>query len=616
MRPIRYCGIGSLWVALLAALAACTAGNVATAPGSASADTTARAPSESVRATHEPAARVAVLDARGRPEAVPARDWRAGAMVAAANPLAVDAGLQVLQAGGSAVDAAIAVQAVLGLVEPQSSGIGGGAFMLHYDAASGDVVAYDGREVAPRGASPSMFLREDGKPLGFFEAIQSGRSIGVPGAVAMLELAHREHGRLPWARSWQPAIELAQTGFAVSPRLSGLIGLMARRLPADAAGYLTRDGRTPLQAGDILRNPDYAATLQRIAEQGARGFYQGPVAQAIVAAAARAPLPGTLGLDDLRDYRAQRLEPVCRDYRDYLVCGMGPPSSGGIAVLSILGILEHFDMAANGPRTALGWHRFIEAQRLAYADRDRYVADDRFVQVPIAGLLDRDYLAGRAALVDDARAMVRVTAGTPPGAEPRGADATGPEHGTSHFVVVDMRGDVVSMTTTVEAVFGSQRMAAGFFLNNQLTDFSFRVVDEQGQLIANAPAALKKPRSSMSPTIAFRDGGFRLAVGSPGGSQIIAYVSKAIVGMLDWGLDPQQAIELPNVVAPGTVIVEGARFDPAIATALQAMGHQFSSGRGGEGSGLHAVLLTPEGRLVGGADSRREGVARSLPPPP
>jgi gamma-glutamyltranspeptidase/glutathione hydrolase len=292
---------------------------------------------------------------------------------------------------------------------------------------------------------------------------------------------------------------------------------------------------------------------------------------------------------------------------------MRPPSSGGIAVLSILGILEHFDLAASGPGTVLGWHRFIEAQRLAYADRDLYVADDRFVQVPIAGLLDRGYLGARAALVDDARAMASVAPGSPPGAQRRGADGTGPEYGTSHFVVVDGRGNVASMTTTVEAAFGSQRLAAGFFLNNQLTDFSFRAADAQGQPIANAPAPLKKPRSSMSPTLVFEDGAFRLAVGSPGGNAIIGYVSKVIVGVLDWGLTPQQAIELPNVVARGPVVAEASRMDPALIDALKSMGHQFSGARGGEGSGLHAVLLTRDGRLVGGADSRREGRAVALP---
>lgn len=552
--------------------------------------------------------------AAGVPEARPAPDWRGGAMVAAANPLAVEAGLRSLRAGGSAIDAAIAVQAVLGLVEPQSSGLGGGAFLMYYDAASGDVLAYDGREIAPRGATPTLFLGADGAPLKFFEAVQSGRSIGVPGAVAMLALAHREQGRRPWGEAFAPAIELAERGFAVSPRLNAMVAMGQGRYAPDVARYLTRDGR-PLEVGSTLRNPDYAATLRRIATQGPRGFYQGPVAAAMVAAAARAPLPGTLSLEDLRDYRPQRLEPVCRGYRVYLVCGMRPPSSGGIAVLSVLGILEHFDMAGSGPSSALGWHRFIEAQRLAYADRDRYVADDRFVQVPIGGLLDRAYLAGRAAQVDATHALEKVEAGLPPGALRRGIDATGPEHGTSHFVIVDARGNVVSMTTTVEAAFGSQRMAAGFFLNNQLTDFSFSAFDADGQPIANAPAPLKKPRSSMSPTLVFEDGRFRLALGSPGGNAIIAYVSKAIIGMLDWGLSPQQAIELPNVVARGDVVAaEAGRFDPALASALQAMGHRFAGGRGGgEGSGLHAILATPDGRLVGGADSRREGVALALP---
>jgi gamma-glutamyltranspeptidase/glutathione hydrolase len=429
----------------------------------------------------------------------------------------------------------------------------------------------------------------------------------------MLAAAHREQGRLPWSAAWQPAIRIAEAGFAVSPRLRAMIGMGRGALAPDAARYLTSDGVRPLEVGARLRNPDYAATLRRIAAEGPRGFYEGPVAAAIVAAAARAPLPGSLGVDDLKAYRPQRLEPVCRGYRAYLVCGMRPPSSGGIAVLSILGILEHFDMSASGPSTVLGWHRFIEAQRLAYADRDLYVADERFVQVPIAGLLDRGYLGARAALIDEARAMPRVEAGSPPGALRRGGDATGPEHGTSHFVVVDGRGDVVSMTTTVEAPFGSQRMAAGFFLNNQLTDFSFLAVDPRGQPIANAPAPLKKPRSSMSPTLVFEDGAFRLAVGSPGGNAIIGYVSKVIVGVLDWGLTPQQAIELPNVVARGPIAAETARMDPALVAALVAMGHQFGSGRGGEGSGLHAVLLGRDGRLVGGADSRREGAAVALP---
>ncbi len=545
-------------------------------------------------------------------EAQPARDWHAGAMIAAANPMAVEAGLEILRAGGTAVDAAIAVQAMLGLVEPQSSGIGGGAFMLHYDARTGDVVAYDGREVAPMGATPDMFLGKDGKPLPFLDAVKTGRSIGVPGAVAMLELAHREHGKLAWATAWEPAIAMAEKGFPVPPRMATVIrqAQAVTQLAPDAQAYVTTAGGTPLAEGQIVRNVAYANSLRRIATQGSRGFYEGPIAEAMVAAATREPNPGTLSLQDLKNYRPNRLEPVCRGYRVYVVCGMGPPSSGGIAVLSILGTLEQLDMAGNGPRTVRGWHYFIEAQRLAYADRDMYVADDRFVQVPVAGLLDRDYLKSRVELISPDRAMATVEAGNPPGAIRKAPDSNGGNTGTSHFVIVDNRGDVVSMTTTVESVFGSQRMAAGFFLNNQLTDFSFRPVDDRGQAIANAVAPGKKPRSSMSPTIAFENGGFRYAVGSPGGNAIISYVAKAIVGTLDWGLTPQQAVDLPNVVARGPVVAEQARMDPQVMEGLKALGQNFREGRG-EGSGLHAVLLGKDGKLVGAADSRRDGVARS-----
>lgn len=559
-------------------------------------------------AAPQPAPRSDVIEAR------PAPDWRHGAMISAANPLAVEAGLEILRAGGSAVDAAIAVQAALGLVEPQSSGIGGGAFLIHYDAATGDVTAYDGREVAPMGASADMFLTPDGKPMPFLDAVKSGRSTGVPGAIAMLALAHKEHGKLAWGAGFRPAARLAREGFAISPRLHESTRMMmgAGPLGADLAAYLTKDG-APLPVGSILKNQAYAETLERIAARGLSGFYEGPIAEAIVAAAGRAPTPGALTLADLKAYRATRQEPICRTYRTiYLVCGMGPPSSGGIAVLSILGVLENLDMAATGPAQTLGWHRFIEAQRLAYADRDMYVADDRFVQVPIAGLLDTEYLKSRAALISPDRAMARVEAGNPPGAVRRGKDATGVENGTTHFVVVDKDGDVVSMTTTVEYIFGSQRMAAGFFLNNQLTDFSFRPTDDAGQPIANAVAPGKKPRSSMSPTIIFENGSFRLAVGSPGGNAIIAYVSKAIIAMLDWRMTPQHAVDLPNVIARGPIVAETRRIDPALVDGLKAMGHVFREGRaGGEGSGLHAVMLSPEGVLVGAADSRREGVARA-----
>lgn len=547
----------------------------------------------------------------GAVEAKPAPDWQAGAMVAAANPLAVEAGLAVLRQGGSAVDAAIAVQAVLGLVEPQSSGLGGGAFLIHYDAASGDVAAYDGRETAPAGARPDMFLTASGEPEAFLAAVQSGDAVGVPGLVALLAAAHRDHGRLSLAADLGPAIRLAEEGFAVSPRLSRVIAAVAGFGPLlpDAAAYLTTDGTTPLPAGHILKNPAYGETLKRIAAEGPRGFYEGPVAAAMVAAVRRGNAPGTLTAEDLKGFEARRLEPLCRPYRAVLVCGMGPPSSGGIAVLAALGMLGQFDLSG-GTGDARAWHLLIEAERLAYADRDLYAADDRFVAVPVAGLIDADYLAGRAALIAPDRAMAEAQAGTPPGAPQRAADLSGRWTGTSHFVVVDASGNVVSMTTTIEGPFGSQRMAAGFFLNNQMTDFSFRPADEKGRPIANAVAPGKKPRSSMAPTIVFRDGRFLLAAGSPGGNAIIGYVLKTLVGVLDWGLTPQQAIALPNVVARGKPVVE-AGFDGGLRAALSAMGHEISEARAGEASGLHAVMLGADGRLAGGADPRREGIVAS-----
>lgn len=552
-------------------------------------------------------------------EALPAQTWQAGAMVAAANPLAVDAGVEILRAGGSAVDAAIAIQAVLGLAEPQSSGIGGGAFLLHYSAATGDVITYDGREIAPRGATPDMFLDAAGNPLPFLDAVRSGRSVGVPGAIAMLEMAHRDHGRLEWSRLWAPAIRHAEQGFAVSPRLHQMISAALARGPLldTAAEYLTlvegdSGRRIPRPIGSTLVNREYADTLRAIAAEGARAFYEGAVAARILAAVAADPLPGSMTADDLRSFRPQRLEPICGSYRVYLVCGMRPPSSGGVAVLGVLGILENFPMTEFGPTSLQGWHHFIEAQRLAYADRDMYVADDRYAAVPLAGLIDKEYLRDRARSISDSSAMQNVEAGNPPGSTRAGKDATGDGMGTSHFVVVDARGNVVSMTTTVENLFGSQRMAAGFFLNNQLTDFSFRPVDTRGQAIANAVAAGKKPRSSMSPTIVFRDGRFELAVGSPGGNAIIAYVSKALVGMLDWELTPQQALDLPNVIARGAVLAEGT-MDSELRAALEKLGHRFGSGRGAEGSGLHAIRMRPDGTLSGAADIRREGKVVALP---
>ena len=532
------------------------------------------------------------------------------AMVAAANPLAVEAGLEALRNGGDAVDAAIAVQAVLGLVEPQSSGLGGGAFMLYYDAQSGDLTVYDGREAAPATASPDLFVDENGQVLGFFDSVFSGHSVGVPGAVAMLAMAHGDHGVLDWADGFTAATELAENGFEVSPRLAALIAGVAPRGPLDEwpatrAYFFTEDG-APLPAGHLLQNPDYAATTRALAANP-RALHEGPIAEAIVAAVQAEPRPGGLTLEDLANYQPVRREALCRDYREWTVCGAPPPASGGVSVNEILGLLEPYDLSATGPDTAEGWRRFIEASRLAYADRDAYVADADHVFVPTEGLLDDGYITARASLIDRDTAIPTATPGTPPGIEAPGLDATPDSPGTSHFVIVDADGDVVSMTTTVEGAFGSHRMAGGFLLNNQLTDFSREPVDAEGHAIPNAPGPSKRPRSSMSPTIVFdSEGAFELATGSPGGSSIIGYTAKTLVGMLDWGLTPQEAINLPNVVARGDVVRIEDGMDPEILAQLTAMGFAIDANRG-EISGLHIVRRLEDGSLIGGADPRREG---------
>lgn len=538
----------------------------------------------------------------------PTPDWRSGAMVSAANPMAVEAGLEILRKDGSAVDAAIAVQVVLGLVEPQSSGLGGGAFLIHYDAGTGEVIAYDGRETAPTGARPDMFLI-DGAPMSFPDAVTSGSSIGTPGLVAMMLMAHADHGKLPVADVVAPAVTLAREGFPAPQRMAASAAMSAGfygPMTGAAADYLFPGGAA-ITAGQTMLNPAYADTLERIGREGAKGFYEGPVAEAMVTAARAGNRPGTLSLEDLKAYQARKLPALCGPYRALLVCGMGPPSSGGLAVLATLGVLEHFDMAAHRGNPT-GWHLLIEAERLAYADRDKYAADDAFVPVPVAGLLDSAYLAARAKLISQDRALPEAPAGTPEGAPKWAAQTADFARGTSHFVVVDAAGNVVSMTSTIEGVYGSQRMAAGFFLNNEMTDFSFAPAGPDGTPIANAVAPGKRPRSSMAPTIVFKDGRFLLAVGSPGGSAIIGYVLKSLVAMLDWGIEPQAALALPNVVARGKPVVE-AGFDPEIRAALSAMGHEIGDMRTGEGSGLHAVMVTPDGKLVGGADPRREGVA-------
>lgn len=549
-------------------------------------------------------------------------------MVAAANPYAVEAGAEILRAGGSAVDAAVAVQAVLGLVEPQSSGLGGGAFMVLHDPKTGKTWTYDGRETAPAAATSALFLNEEGEPLRYFDGIASGRSTGVPGAVAMLSMAHHDYGQLDWAATLDPAINLAEEGFTVSPRMANLVARMGRFvLPRDdnARNYFFVDGdpSQPIPAGFSRDNPAYAATLRAI-QDNPRALLEGPIAQSIIDKTREEPLPGTLTLADMESYKPLKKPALCSTYRDYRLCSAPPPSSGGVGVQAILGMLEQFDLSATGSSVA-GWHYFIEASQLAYADRDQYVGDPDFVTVPVGAMLDRDYLSGRADLIKAEAALAKYPAGL---LGPAGQDATAEVPGTSHFTVVDKDGLIVSMTTTIEAPFGSQRMVGGFMLNNELTDFSFRPVDDQGRPVANRVEAGKRPRSSMAPHIVFApDGELAFTTGSPGGNAILAYTAKSIVGMIDWSLDAQAAIELPNVIARnGTVRLEAKdlpeedtdevqRAGPAkefgldsdIIEGLEALGHQVVRSRG-EISGLHIIRRLPDGSLEGGADPRREGI--------
>jgi gamma-glutamyltranspeptidase / glutathione hydrolase len=535
---------------------------------------------------------------------------RAG--VAAANPLAVEAGLEILRAGGSAVDAAVAVQAALGLVEPQSSGIGGGAFLLHYDAGTRRITAYDGREAAPLGATPDMFLDEQGQPLPYADAVTSGRATGVPGVMPMLGLAHQQHGRLPWSELFSGVDDAADQGFTVPKRLARFANSQFRQatLPDARALFGSPDGST-VQAGEVLLNPAYAASLRALAERGPRALIESPIADEIIARTHAEPHPGTLAAADFDAYRPRQSDPLCRPYRIYVVC-VPPPPSSGVSLLQMLAILEQTDIASRGPADPQAWFLFVEASRLMYADRDRYVADPAFVTVPIEGLLDPAYIAGRAKLIGE-RAGDPPVAGEPPGlsaAARFGADATVEAAGTSHFVVVDGEGDVVSMTTSVESLFGSGRAVGGFFLNNQLTDFSHRPV-EDGRPVANAVAPGKRPRSSMSPVLVLdRRGHVIAALGSPGGSAILAYNAKTLVGLLAWELPLQQAIELPNLIARGKDFFgEAAKFAPEVLAGLAARGVEVKPGRGEE-SGLHGVVLREAGRLEGGADPRREGIWR------
>ena len=534
-------------------------------------------------------------------------------MVAAANPLAVEAGREILRAGGSAVDAAIATQLVLNLVEPQSSGIGGGAFLLHYAAESGEIAAYDGRETAPLAATPALFLTAAGEPMDFWSAVIGGRSVGTPGLLRMLALAHHEHGRLPWTRLFAPAIALAEAGFAISPRLHGLLAdeQYLRNDPDAAALYYESDG-TPKAAGTGLRNPAFAATLRAIAESGAEAFYQGAIARDIVAEVRGATgNPGLLALDDLAGYQAKRRDAICLPYRVWRICGMPPPTSGGVAVLQIMALLERFDLAALPPPspttvTVEAVHLIAEASRLAFADRDRYLADADFVDMPLQALLDPSYLRARSALIRRDASLGTAEPGL--GERREGAMPAQPDPpATSHLVVVDETGNVVSMTSSIESAFGSRLMVRGFLLNNELTDFSF-APEADGRPVANRVEPGKRPRSSMAPIIVLDQAGRPvLAVGSPGGSSIIGYVVKALVALLDWQMEPQAAVALPNFLnRNGPTDLEFGSALTALAPALEARGQSLRFGE--LTSGLHVVAIGPAG-LSGGADPRREGVA-------
>jgi gamma-glutamyltranspeptidase/glutathione hydrolase len=548
----------------------------------------------------------------GLAQAQPARTPPQGpkAMVAAANPQAVDAGLAVLRRGGNAIDAAVAVQATLGLVEPQSSGVGGGAFITVYDPRIHKVTAYDGREFAPAGATKDLFLKPDGRPMSYAEAVLSGHSAGVPGAIAALWMAHKERGKLPWAGLFDDSERLADSGFLVGPRLQGMVvGRAPQTKAPDVIAYFKGVDGAPIRAGERLRNPAYAATLRAIAAQGPDAVLKGRIAADIVARVRQDPLPSTMTLEDLAAYQPLRSEALCRPYRTWVVCEPNPPS-GGLATLEGLGILEHTDIASRGPKDPQAWFELAQAERLMYADDTRYNADAAFVKVPVDGLLDPAYLAQRASLIGDT-AGPAPGPGHPAGAPTYGPDATREPGGTSSFVVVDRWGNVVAITTTVESVFGDGRMVDGFFLNNQLTDFSFNPDNPDGTPAANAVAGRKRPRSSMSPTIVLdRQGRFVAAIGSPGGLAIPAFVLKGIVGALDWKLSMQDAVALPNLVAIGDrFISEPEKFPPGVVDALKAKGITLEGGAGVEDSGLHGVIVR-DGVLQGGADPRREGVAR------
>ena len=532
-------------------------------------------------------------------------------MVAAANPLAAQAGLEILRAGGSAIDAAIAVQMVLNVVEPQASGIGGGGFLVHYSAKSLSIETYDGRETAPAAATPDMFLNSDGSPRQFHDAVPGGLSVGVPGLLRMLEAAHKDHGRLPWRRLFDSAIELADEGFEISPRLHGLVSRDRHLKKFDTArSYFFDVAGDAKSVGTRLINRPLASTFKVIADFGPDAFYIGPIAEDIVAAARGAsPNPGRITADDLQTYRAKKREPVCSLYRQWVVCGAAPPASGGVTTLQILGTLQGFDLAAMKPGSAEAVHLIAEASRLAFADRGQYLADPDAVRVPVGRMIDPGYLAMRAKLISRAMAMEKAEPGSFAGQAARRHAPSPDDRGlsTTHVSIVDGDGNVVSLTSSIKNAFGSRLMVRGFVLNSQLTDFSFSPI-RNGRPIANAAAANKRPRSSMSPTLVLDAGGKPvLAVGTPGGSSIVGYVAKTIIGVLDWKLNPQAAIDAPHYVnRNGPTDLEADTPVAALQPVLEGLGHKVRILN--MVSGLHAIQITENG-LLGGADPRGEGVA-------
>jgi gamma-glutamyltranspeptidase / glutathione hydrolase len=540
---------------------------------------------------------------------LPAQLVAKGGVVSSADPRAAEAGREILRAGGSAADAAMAMMLALTVVEPQSSGIGGGGFILYHDAKSGLIGTIDGREKAPSSASPNLFLGADGKPMSFRDAVPGGRSVGIPGNISLMAETHRKWGKLKWAQLFQPAIRLAENGYDVTPRLAGVLNSVKGfwpDFPATQAIYW-QDGR-PKRAGETVKNPALAALLRTVAAKGPKAFYSGRNAQAIIDAAGRSKRnPTVITKRDIAAYQATPREAVCTTYRVYKLCGMAPPSSGATTVFQILGMLERFDMKALGKDNPQSWHLIAEAMMLAYADREKYLGDPDFVQVPVAGLLDKGYIASRSTLISPTTSLAKYEAGTPPGAQPRTAAISGEVAGTTHFVAVDGAGSVATMTSTVEGLFGSQLVANGYVLNNELTDFTF-APDQDGAPVANRVEAGKRPLSSMSPTIVYDASGKPIfTVGAAGGKKIIMQVAKSLIAHLDWGLNAQEAVSAPNIYFGGDAVLVEAN------TPLAAMQGQIATfGRtvvstelGGK---ANAAELTPEG-WRGAADPRSDGVA-------